>query len=132
MKPPTPEQIAKLPKWAQEHIENCERERDEANRILSRVLADQKPTPFYTTELRGAEPSSGDRFIRRYFDAGRHLTVEHEGVTLTITLPMGLQGRNGIELSWERYDRLHSRQPVVLQPYSYQAMRLFVQEPDHD
>lgn len=38
IKSPTPEQIAKLPKWAQQHIEQLTRKRDFATETLAEVL----------------------------------------------------------------------------------------------
>lgn len=60
MNTPTPEQIAKLPKWAQEHIHFLQRWHDEAQAKLKEYLDTQSPSAIYT----GHEVSGDVRFIQ--------------------------------------------------------------------
>jgi hypothetical protein len=47
MNAPTEEQIAKLPKWAQDHIANVERERFVSVRALNEAMDSQTKAAFY-------------------------------------------------------------------------------------
>lgn len=62
-KPLTPEQLDKLPKWAQEHIRCIERERDGANDCLSQRVANQEPSPFYVSEYVVGQTNAVKRMI---------------------------------------------------------------------
>lgn len=44
------DKIAKLPRWAQEHIEKIGRERDQAINALNRFLDGQTPSGFYVDD----------------------------------------------------------------------------------
>lgn len=48
--PPTPEEIAKLPKWAQDHLRALQRERDESTRISERFTNEQTVQPICVPE----------------------------------------------------------------------------------
>lgn len=121
MKPqPTAEQIAKLPQWAQAHIQDLARRASVAEKQVARAQDEQTPSPFYVDDLLCIGEGS-PQTVRRYFDTHR-MTLAFEGMELDISLPRGVQGREGIELHWERTDK--PRQPVIMQPYSHQAIRL--------
>jgi hypothetical protein len=120
---PTSEQISKLPKWAQVYVTKLERERDEANKILYIAMDDQKESPFYTEEFRGIENAIEDRYFKRYFQA-RFIYVEHEGIRLSVKLPCGVQGREGIEISWESTGPGGGN--ICMLPTSFQRIRLFL------
>lgn len=45
---PTPEQLAKLPKWAQDHIRNLQQKLDVAVSRHSELCDNSKPGPFFT------------------------------------------------------------------------------------
>lgn len=87
----TPEQFARLPKWAQEHITTLARQRDDARRLRDRLLDKQTPSPFYTTET-VAEPGvlpqprylpGVSRVFLRHQDIEAELYFDERGVGLS-------------------------------------------------
>lgn len=108
--------IAKLPVWAQEHIQKLTRQRDEALQEQKKYLQDQKESPFYV------DYEGPDHRDKRYIQA-HHMTVVWDGVKLTIHAnPYGNSGK-GIRLQWEALDH----KDVALIPSSYQGIRLVSQ-----
>lgn len=100
MNKPTHEQIAKLPKWAREHIETLERDRDSAHRVLKQFTDKQLVSPFFYEEaVYNRAEYSGPKFVRRYIDTHR-VSIKHQDVLVEIVLPNGVQGREGIEVNW--------------------------------
>lgn len=73
----TPEQLERLPKWAREHIERLTRERDAACRLRDRLLDEQTPSPFYTTET-VAEP--GRLPATRYLPGVSRVHLRHQEI----------------------------------------------------
>lgn len=119
MNTPTQEQIDRLPKWAREHIETIERQRDNAKKALSEMLDDQTPNEF-----RYDDYVNGD-FVTRYVQTYK-MTVVHEGVRLDIVLPKGSQGRQGIEITWASEDR--GMRELCFVPTSFQQASIFLPE----
>ena len=107
--------IDKLPKWAQEHIENIERERGVAVRALNKYVDGQTPSPISVMEMEctgeGGKPSFKTRYIQ-----GHRISINHEGVELNIILRDGQ-----IDLSWGGPSPLTD---VALIPSSYQQAGL--------
>lgn len=114
------DKIKKLPKWAQTHIANLERERDVAVRSLNETIDDQTESPFFWDDLVCTGETQGPSLKRRYFQS-HAIRVVHEGVSLSIYL------RDGeIDLSWGDTGN-HGRE-VALIPSLYQQARLVSQE----
>jgi hypothetical protein len=84
--------IAKLPKWAQEHIENLQRERDGAIRALKKWTDSQTPSPIFVDEY-----ANGKRYVQ-----STKLSVEWRGVWLELLLPDAHDPSRdqGINLNW--------------------------------
>lgn len=117
MNEPTPEQIAKLPVWAQKHIESLTRQRDAAIRDHKKYLDDQTPTPFYE-EYQGVE---GRR--RRYIQA-LSLCVEWRGIKLRVDANDYGNSGPGIRLQWVGV----KNHEVALVPCYHQYVRLVAQD----
>jgi|FAXJ01.1.fsa_nt_gi hypothetical protein len=118
---PTPEQIAKLPKWAQERMENLERRTRAAETALKDYLDNQTPSEFYTEDYVSVGEGSGthvQKFIQTY-----KMAVEHDGVKLTILLR---QDEKGIELQWNSTSRLMNE--VALVPMSFNKVKIVAPE----
>ncbi len=88
MTQPTPEQLAKLPKWAQEHIRVSDMRLREAKEDLD-ALRQNKESPFYYQP----DISSGPKvFVPAY-----SIICEYKGVVVEIS---PRQSGNGISLQW--------------------------------
>jgi hypothetical protein len=111
MNKPTPEQIAKLPKWAQQVF----RERDEAIRALAEYRDEQTPSPFY-------QDYQGTTHTEKRFIQAREVVADFEGVRVRVTCFNSGQHGPGIRLQWEDSKR-HGKE-VALIPVSYQYARL--------
>jgi hypothetical protein len=68
---PTPEQIAKLPKWAIDHIQSLEIYRNEAVRSLNRFLDNQTESNVWVSEHPCTGEQQGPRFIKHFIQADR-------------------------------------------------------------
>jgi len=95
------EDLAKLPKWAQEKIAVLERERKTAIDALNEALDSQTESPFYIDDWVSTGEKVGPSFKTRYVQAYK-MCVKWMGVVLTI-LPCKNDGqrRDGIEIKWE-------------------------------
>jgi hypothetical protein len=120
---PSPEQIAKLPVWAREHITNLARQRETAVRELNQWVDTQTVAPFYIDELVCTGEQASPSFKKRYIQTHK-MEVEHLGVVLAIYL-----GRDGIELSWSGP---HRGGAVGLIPQSHQRIELVAKEKMRD
>ena len=118
---PTPEQIAKLPKWAQERMEDLERRTRVAERALKENLDAQTPSEFYVEEYLSTGEGS-DKHVRRYIQTYK-MAVEHDGVKLTILLR---QDEKGIDLQWNSTNRLMNE--VALVPLSFNKVKIVAKE----
>lgn len=114
---PTIEQLAKLPKWAQDHIKTLQRERDTAVRALNEWRDTQTPSSIYTDELLSMGEEGGPSFKRRYIQ-GRKLTFIHAGIRLDVNTHF----EDVIKLQWDSEKRTSA--DIALIPASYQAARL--------
>jgi len=114
---PTPEQIERLPKWAQAHIRELERDRRTADEALARYLDDQTPTQvWYEEMLTGLEVT---KWPKRYINA-HEVRFVNAGVALTVRIPYG--GDN-IELDWGPEEG-HGLGDLCFIPTSYQQARI--------
>lgn len=100
---PTPEQLDKLPKWAQEHIASTERRATDAERTLREYLDNQTPTEFYVDDYRGG--GIHKNYIQTY-----KMTVERGGIIVRINLR---EDEKGVDISWESKNRLVREIAVV-------------------
>lgn len=124
MAEPTQAQIEKLPKWAQEHIADLKRNLAASEGVKSRLIDEQKPSPFYVDEWH-----STPRF-RRYVQAvNRTVSVEHAGVHLDVFLADEHDGQRayGIELKWCAVGKRLS-DGVALLPRGYSTVQLVTPE----
>lgn len=103
---PTPEQIAKLPQWAQELIKYQAMERDTAIRALNDHLDAQTPSKIYweeylsTGEGEKRNPGVGPTSKRFYVQTNR-LDIEHAGILLRVSCHDGDSMHDrAIDLQW--------------------------------
>lgn len=124
MNTPTPEQIAKLPKWARDHIETLDSNMKAAQATCARMNEDQKPSPIYVDDWY-AKPR-----IKRYVQSptGR-VIVEHAGVHLEVFLAPEDDGQrmHGIELQYsplENGKQMFCHADVGVYPRGYDTLFL--------
>jgi hypothetical protein len=120
-KRPTPEQIAKLPKWAQERLADLERRTRVAETHLKETLDAQTPSEFYVEEYVSVGEGS-DKYVKRYVQTYK-MTVERDGVKLGILLR---QDEKGIEVQWNSTNRLMSE--VAMVPLSFNKVKIVAKE----
>jgi len=118
---PTPEQIAKLPKWAQERLADVERRTRVAEEKLKEYLDAQTPSEFYVEEYVSTGEGS-DKYAQRYIQTYK-MAVETGGVKLTILLR---QDEKGIELQWNSTSRL--MQEVAMVPLSFNKVKIVAKD----
>jgi len=114
---PTPKQLARLPKWAQEHIADLDRQRRVAIRALERFQDSNEPTPVSYEEFENLD--GAPQFFKRYIDT-HCVEFTKNGVTLTVTL---LDDTRGIALSWGP-EGGHGLGDMCFTPTSYQQARI--------
>ncbi len=109
--------IKKLPKWAQEHINDLQRQRDIAVRDLRDWADQQTPSPFSVSELVSIKDGGPERFVR-YVQAHR-IDITYLGVEATVILR-----DRGIDIQYNN----DCGEEVALIPYSYQQISLISRE----
>lgn len=114
---PTTEQIATLPKWAQEHIKSLDRRVVISERTLQEYCDTQTKSPFFYEELLcfGGETP---QFVRKYIQT-YGISVIRDGVRVDILLR---HDESGIEVSWGSDDRLIWEIPMI--PVSHQKIKI--------
>ncbi len=122
---PTPEQIAKLPKWAQEYIKDVSREREVSLRTLNAFQDEQTPSPFYVEENLCTGEASGPTTKRRYIQA-HSVEVYFRGVHLTVDANEFGNSGSGIRLQWSSKERGGGDAAFI--PTSYQSARIVSKE----
>lgn len=90
----TPDQLRKLPKWAQEHVDGIEREHMRARTELQNFLDDQTPAKFYTYTT---DVSAGRIRGKRYI-AGREVCVQTEDTEFRIAV----RDDGDVSIWWDR------------------------------
>lgn len=109
---PTLEQIAKLPKWAREHIEHLARRADDTQTMIHQILDDQTKSKIST------DIYADGAFCKVYFNASEQLHIEHAGVFLKVNL----RTEDRIELQWSTHE--FGLGDCCFIPSSYQQARL--------
>ena len=94
---PTPEQIAKLPKWAQEQLKDFDRRAFVAERSLREYRDSLTPSDIFVEEYDGEQSKMVKRFIQSH-----KVTIERNGVHLEIILR---QEEKGIDITYWTEDR---------------------------
>lgn len=120
---PSPEQIAKLPQWVQNHIKNLERERGDAVKALNQHLDSQTPSKIYWERYLSTGEAEKGPSLKRYYAQTDHLVVESCGVLLRVGANENdAQHNAGIELKWE--DQHGIGNMIAAVPKSFQQMDL--------
>lgn len=98
MSEPTKEQIERLPKWAQDHIQRLTRLKDRAEKALQDATDEQTESPFMV-------PNWETDTVRFIQSRNRTMIVKHAGVKLEIFLARENDGQRlyGIELRYETH-----------------------------
>lgn len=110
---PTKDQIQKLPKWAQEHLRDLSRQREEAVRTLNKLIDEAHP-------CLGENP--GPSFKTRYVQTD-HIKVAHAGVELHVLIrDNGDNGSGRICLQWN--DPKRTCGDIQMKPVSFQSIEL--------
>ncbi len=123
----TPEQLAKLPKWAQDEFNKLERERFCAVRELKEWRDDQTESPVSIHKFVSDGEQQGPGSYTRYVQT-RQLEVKWHGVELRISLhDDGPQHDNSIGLSWNGERALGGTQ-IAFVPTSFQQASLIAKE----
>ena len=112
------QKIARLPAWAQKHIESLTCQRDNAQREQMEYLDAQTESPFYV------QYSGPKNNTNRYVQA-HSMVVKWAGVKLLIDAhDLSQQNGPGIRLRWES----EKNTEVALIPLHHQACRLVTKE----
>lgn len=94
MTAPTVEQIAKLPRWAQEHIRDLTRQREAAIGQLTQFTDEQTPSPIYIDEWASTGESKGPTPRKRYIQSDQ-VRFEYAGLRLEVSIKS-----DNIRLRW--------------------------------
>lgn len=114
---PTPEQLERLPKWAQSHIESLERERRSAVAVLGRFQDSDEPTMI---SYKQGHYSDGEyQFFTRHLDT-HQVQFVCNGASLVVTL---FDDARGIGLSWGP-EGGHGLGDMCFTPTAYQQARI--------
>jgi hypothetical protein len=108
--------ITKLPKWAQEHIRDLERQRDVAVATLNGFVDNQTESPVYYEDHPCTGESPGPVCKRKYLQTDQ-IEVKHVGLYLRVLLR-----DDRIDIQWEAGQ--YSSRPVMMVPVSYQMIEL--------
>ena len=104
MTEPTAEQIAKLPKWAQEYIHALRRANMEAARYARASEDRDTPSPVSYTDLICDNPTGCPSWRKKYVQT-HGVTVEHGGVAVTVRCD-SYAGFDGVTIASVDVDRL--------------------------
>lgn len=117
MSTPTPEQLAKLPVWAEKYIRTLENEGEMARRNLNKFTDNSTESPIYVEEY-----NLGKRFIQ-----ARSVIAEWASVKVEIYLPRkdDAQRDFGPEIKWQSK---HILGHVAMVPSHFQCVRLLAKE----
>ena len=116
---PTPEQIECLPKWAQPHIRQLDKQRRDAITALKRFQDSDEPTRVSYEQHRHLDGKF--RVFTRHIDT-HQMQFICNGVSLVVTLPDDEVGR-GIQLSWGP-EGGHGLGDMCFTPTAYQQARI--------
>jgi len=104
------ERVSKLPVWAQDHINDLERDVRNTRRRLDRFLDTQTPTKVWVEDYVAG--------VKSYVPDDR-VVISHQGVTLEVNA----RGDEGIRLQW-RPQGTHGLGELSFVPVSYQQARI--------
>jgi len=113
---PTPDQIDKLPKWAQEHIENLDRRAVIAERTLREFYDNSTPSEFYTWDWDAEQNKTVQRFIQT------HKMTIHRG-TLRVEVLLR-QDDPGVDITWSDESRLCNQVPLITEGLNHVRVML--------
>jgi len=111
---PTPEQIEKLPKWAQEHIKDLDRRAFVSERSLREYRDSLTPSEFFVEEY----DADLKKMVRKYVQTNK-IAVERNKIHLEIILR---QDENGIDVTWWSEDRL--TREIALVPKGFNSISI--------
>lgn len=117
----TSEQLAKLPKWAQEEFNTLLQQRDTAVAALRKYTDNQTPSAVKIDEMLCLEKGAPE-FRTRYIQTER-VQFEWSGVELSVHLS-DRNDRKSIDIQWESTSRMFNE--VIMQPRSYQNISIFL------
>lgn len=112
--------ITKLPKWAQEHIKDIQRQRDIAVRQLNKFCDNQTESRIFVDDAPCTGEGKGPKRKRHYIQSDK-VAIMHKGVQLEI-------------ICREHYINIHWGPPgygmdeIAFIPDSYQSARLVSKE----
>lgn len=116
MNTPTPEQIAKLPKWTQSYIATLEREHAAILSKFRDMLDNQTPSSISREKMMHINGCTA--FITQFVQA-EDITFKHAGVELSVRL----HKKDCIDLDWGP-DGCHGMGDLCFIPTSYQQARI--------
>lgn len=118
----TPEELAKLPKWASDKARSLARERDTAVECLHEWADTQTEAPISIMEYESTGETRGPTHFMRYVQ-GRNIRVKWQGIELDIGLrDGGNMHESGIRLQWSEIQRGNAH--IALVPDSFQCAYL--------
>lgn len=118
---PTPEQIAKLPKWAQEYITQLERQRDAAVKVMRDSANGTTRSPFYFEDHACVKPG-GPEVVRHYIQAP-WLKFDYGGLHVDFLLREHGEDKV-LDIQYGTSSRMVGNK-VVFEPRSYQQFYLY-------
>lgn len=118
---PTQEQIAKLPKWAQEHIENLDRRVVVSERALKEFTDTQTESAFFYDDYLCIGEGT-PKFVRKYIQTYK-ISVVRDGIQVDVLLR---QDDPGIEIGWGGTN--HAMKEVAMVPISFQKVKIVPKE----
>lgn len=114
---PTPEQLSKLPKWAQDYIKDRDTVARNAVSVMVAAHESQTPTPFYFSGSMWPDPDSRSPKNSKVYvgqDWRRSIAIEFGGIILDITCRENVRYPSEIGINFRTVDRL--REDVMLIP----------------
>ena len=111
----TTEQKSKLPKWAQEHIEDLDQRAVIAERTLKEIRNNQTPSEFFV--------EGWDGKLERHYVKTHKISVEREGVHVDILLRLD---NPGVDVSFWSTNRLCRE--IAMVPTGFNQVRIMTKE----
>lgn len=118
---PTAEQVKKLPKWAQDYIEQLERQREAAIKAMEDAANGTTPAPFYF-EDHACIRDGGPTTVRHYVQAP-WLKFDYGGLHVDFLLREHGEDKV-LDIQYGPDDRLVGGK-IVLEPRSYRQLYLY-------
>jgi hypothetical protein len=116
MNKPTPEQLARLPKWASSHIAHLTRTCTNLQNSIDAAVDSQTPSPIWVDEM--VHNMDDPVVFKKRFVQSDSVCFLHKGVHLTVCLI-----ENSITLSWNA-ETNHGCYPLCFVPTSFQQARI--------